>query len=410
MLLRDCFANCHFCHHPWRICFNCVGRPEFSSSCQRGRSCSCCVDMLHYYDIWHKVMVHNRVNCYHCSTFFYHRGVRKPTLFESRSGVCHSKSGWGKLASGMWWPWPYWNLWTVSRSWNGPVVLFSSIAFLDTVTIGLVFWKILTESTTIWSTMTKSTTGKHPNQQQSSAALASNQLTMYKRAVRFVRQHPTKTLLHSLTTLTILTFIGLELYFFNEVFTDGLVDFKGWGFGQIVGITIWISVFTELAYLEWSQPYPSLPYTWDRLILADGPAKGLAWRFPPWLRISTPGTNWKLQSTTTPKFVHESAQMRRSSTEQNLRSASDLAKYTAVQSYEANPWCQGPVMKGFRHCMLLLRPCETRIQVEDFRTGRKGRGQICFSAWGNITIGWAFCYGAEGRLCCVSQYIVLSTT
>jgi hypothetical protein len=51
--------------------------------------------------------------------------------------------------------------------------------------------------------------------------------------------------------------VGMEFYFFNVVFTDGLIDFEGWGFGQIVGITIWLSVSTKVRYLEFSQSYHS---------------------------------------------------------------------------------------------------------------------------------------------------------
>ena len=37
-----------------------------------------------------------------------------------------------------------------------------------------------------------------------------------------------------------------------------IVDAKSWGFGQIVGIAIWMGVLMELAYLEYSQYYLSL--------------------------------------------------------------------------------------------------------------------------------------------------------
>jgi hypothetical protein len=51
--------------------------------------------------------------------------------------------------------------------------------------------------------------------------------------------------------------VGMEFNFFNVVFTDGLIDFEGWGFGQIVGITIWLSVSTKVRYLEFSRSYHS---------------------------------------------------------------------------------------------------------------------------------------------------------
>jgi hypothetical protein len=131
------------------------------------------------------------------------------------------------------------------------VALLVAIAILDTITIVLVLRKIFNESKWVKS--------RFPAQSKTSTIPPPNQATRYKNAIGIVRRYPTKILVHSLATLSLLAVVGIELYFFGVIFTDGLIDFKGWGFGQIGGITIWVSVFTELGYLEFSQSYPLLP-------------------------------------------------------------------------------------------------------------------------------------------------------
>jgi hypothetical protein len=126
--------------------------------------------------------------------------------------------------------------------------LLVAIGVLDTITIVLVLWKVFTQSTNSWSTVTKWL----PVHRTSATTGATDHPAGFKKAIQFVRRHPFKVLLHSLATSALLALVGLELYEFDQIFNDGSVDLTGWGFGQIVGITIWISVFTELGYLEFS--------------------------------------------------------------------------------------------------------------------------------------------------------------
>jgi hypothetical protein len=64
----------------------------------------------------------------------------------------------------------------------------------------------------------------------------------------------TKIVLHSLAVLSLLTCLGIELYYFGQILESPYVDKTTWGFGQIVGITAWFGFIVELAYLQYSEP------------------------------------------------------------------------------------------------------------------------------------------------------------
>jgi hypothetical protein len=129
------------------------------------------------------------------------------------------------------------------------VVLLVAAAIVDAITIGLVLWKILNGAARL----------KVDSQLSQRPALYLLQIKQLdtQNAIEIFRRYPTEILVHSLVTLSLLAVVGMEFYFFRVFFTDGLIDFKGWGVGQMVGITIWLSVFTELGYLEFSQSYHS---------------------------------------------------------------------------------------------------------------------------------------------------------
>lgn len=74
-----------------------------------------------------------------------------------------------------------------------------------------------------------------------------------------------QVMLHTLAIIILLACMGMELFFFgkllfNEKFT--VVDVHDWGFGQIVGITVWFAVIIDLARHEigMSQLWDSLRF------------------------------------------------------------------------------------------------------------------------------------------------------
>ncbi|KAL7930671.1 hypothetical protein V8C35DRAFT_311919 [Trichoderma chlorosporum] len=133
---------------------------------------------------------------------------------------------------------------------DGTFVL-AIIIILDILVISLILWKVLTDLTSVLSTANKCLARYLAGSEQ--------QMDLIQRV--------TKIFCHSLATLTILTCLIIEFYYFSAIFYHSpYVDFKSWGFGQIVGLTTWFGTFIEVVYLEYR-----------------GLADGLEWRWPKWL-------------------------------------------------------------------------------------------------------------------------------
>lgn len=115
------------------------------------------------------------------------------------------------------------------------------MAVLDAITVLLVLWKISTESTIAWSTASGWLANRLTGQQKS------REHNLHR------IQYVTRIFFHFLVASSILGCLAVELYFFDQIFTSSLVDFTSWGFGQIVGITVWAGIFIEAAYLEYCQ-------------------------------------------------------------------------------------------------------------------------------------------------------------
>ena len=61
-----------------------------------------------------------------------------------------------------------------------------------------------------------------------------------------------KAVLHTLAVIILLACTTMELLFFVKLLFDKhtITDLHGWGFGQIVGITVWVAVIVDLARHE----------------------------------------------------------------------------------------------------------------------------------------------------------------
>jgi hypothetical protein len=105
--------------------------------------------------------------------------------------------------------------------------------------------------------VTKLVANRVTARRKSSRVLAADELTRYNQVLRLIRR-VTRIVLHSLVVSGLLLCLGVEFDWFWVIFSGPFVDFQSWGFGQIVGITIWVGAFLELAYLEYSQSYPLL--------------------------------------------------------------------------------------------------------------------------------------------------------
>jgi hypothetical protein len=130
------------------------------------------------------------------------------------------------------------------------------VVVMVTITGLLVLWKIFTDSTSLWTIVTRWVANKLKPRRKLSAKQASDDMTRYNRNLQLVRR-TARIILHCLAVAAIFTCLGIEFYFFWDIFSGPLVVFKSWGFGQIVGIAIWVGIFMEFAYLEYSQSYRS---------------------------------------------------------------------------------------------------------------------------------------------------------
>ena len=111
---------------------------------------------------------------------------------------------------------------------------------IDIIAICLVVWKMLTEVTDSWASMAKVIETK----------TITWRLLTAPRATICIR-----IFLHSLVAFSLFACFGIEFYYVYHAFTSAFIETKSWGFGQIVGITVWARVFLELAYLEYSQSH-----------------------------------------------------------------------------------------------------------------------------------------------------------
>jgi hypothetical protein len=129
------------------------------------------------------------------------------------------------------------------------------IVMVITTTIAacLVLWKIITESTTMWVKMSEWVAQRVAIRIKRPHVATEVGLTRHKRVLRII-ERITKVVLHSLVVSSLLTCLGIELFYFEQIFASPYVDKTTWGFGQIVGITAWFGFLVELAYLQYSEP------------------------------------------------------------------------------------------------------------------------------------------------------------
>jgi hypothetical protein len=141
---------------------------------------------------------------------------------------------------------------------QGIYALVVAMVLVNIIIISMALGKIFTSSPKISFAMTKYFPGRLSNQRRHSSSPATSLEPIHRRAIQFAGEYPIQTVLHSLATLTLLALTGIELYYLCFSLEYKYIDFAGWGFGQVVGLTIWVSVFAELAYLEFSKRTPSL--------------------------------------------------------------------------------------------------------------------------------------------------------
>jgi len=126
-----------------------------------------------------------------------------------------------------------------------------------TITACLVLWKVITESTTMWVKISEWVTQRVAFRIKRPQVATEVGLTRHKRILRRI-ERITRVLLHSLVVLSLLACLGIELFYFGQIFESQFVDFNSWGFGQIVGITAWVGFLVELVYLQYSENKRSL--------------------------------------------------------------------------------------------------------------------------------------------------------
>jgi hypothetical protein len=148
----------------------------------------------------------------------------------------------------------------------------------------LVLWKILTESTPWWSVWIKGLAKILTAGMKSTSGFTSDETHRSNRLNHRI-QFWTAVFFHFIIVAGMLICLGIVFSLFQQVLASPYVDAKSWGFGQIVGITIWMGVMMELAYLEYSPYYLSLQTSVTTNILADGISEGLEWRLPKWIKV-----------------------------------------------------------------------------------------------------------------------------
>jgi len=169
---------------------------------------------------------------------------------------------------------------------NNLAVLYYKIimSLMDIVGGSLVIWKLLTESTSWWAVWTRRMANRLVAGMKSISGLSADDSHRANNIYQRI-QLGTAIGFHSIIILAFLACYSIEGYLFSQLFTSPYVDLKGWGFGQIVGITIWMGVILELVYLEWSKYSLLLTTATETNNLADGIEEGLEWRLPKWIKV-----------------------------------------------------------------------------------------------------------------------------
>jgi hypothetical protein len=148
----------------------------------------------------------------------------------------------------------------------------------------LVIWKLLSESTNWWSLFTKGIAKRLVARLKNTSGLTADELHRVNKVNHRI-QLWTAVFFHFVTAGALLGCMGIEFDLFQQLLTSPYVDSKSWGFGQIVGITIWMGVVLEMIYLEWSQYSLLLLTLIETNVLADGIEEGLEWRLPKWIKV-----------------------------------------------------------------------------------------------------------------------------
>lgn len=127
----------------------------------------------------------------------------------------------------------------------------------------LVLWKLLTESTNWWSVFTKGIARRLVARMKSTSGLTADEMHRSSKLNQRIQLWST-IFFHFVIAAGIIACLGVEFYLFRLLLTSPYVDAKSWGFGQIVGITIWMGVLMELAYLEYSEYFRLLSIGLER--------------------------------------------------------------------------------------------------------------------------------------------------
>ena len=113
--------------------------------------------------------------------------------------------------------------------------LYAMVA-IDVLFFLFIVWKLFTETTNLWESGTRGIS------------------RVFKANPRWLRRCITY-FLHVLAIALIIFFLALDMHYFHLTFQGPFVDFTGWSFGQIVGITTWAGAFVDFIYLEYSKLY-----------------------------------------------------------------------------------------------------------------------------------------------------------
>ena len=134
------------------------------------------------------------------------------------------------------------------------------LGILDVLTALLVLWKVCVDSTKTWSTACDWLAKRLTVQTKSQALEPDSHVSSpYGPSPRSI-QRVVRIFCHVLSSLVLLLCLAVEFFYFGKIFMSAFVNFKSWGFGQIVGITMWTGVFVEAAYLEYCESCFPLPF------------------------------------------------------------------------------------------------------------------------------------------------------
>ena len=160
---------------------------------------------------------------------------------------------------------------------------FVIMIITDVIAGCLVIWKLLTESTQWWEAFIRAIAKRLVARMKSTSGLTTDELHRCDKVNHRI-QLITAIVFHFLIVVALFACSALDLYILEELLISPFVDVKSWGFGQIVGMTIWMGVILELAYLEWSE-YLLLFLLFEANMVTDGIEEGLEWRLPKWIKV-----------------------------------------------------------------------------------------------------------------------------